>query len=53
MYAIGGTATSIAALKHGFYNPEFTHGTVLTVGEVERYANELLTMTVEEVVRSA
>ncbi len=49
MYAIGGTATSIAALKHGFYNPEITHGTVLTVGEVERYANELLTMTVEEV----
>ena len=34
MYAIGGTATTIAALKHGFYSPEITHGTVLTFEEV-------------------
>lgn len=49
IYAIGGTATTIAAIKHGFYDPQYTHGTVLTVEEVERYANELLTLTVEEV----
>ncbi|MDE5942578.1 MAG: hypothetical protein K2H30_00015 [Clostridia bacterium] len=49
MYAIGGTATTIAAIKHGFYSPEITHGTVLTFEEVERYATELLTLTVEEV----
>ncbi len=49
MYAIGGTATTIAAIKHGFYDPEVTHGTVLTVEEVERYAGELLTLTVDEV----
>lgn len=49
MYAIGGTATTIAAIKHGFYDPLYTHGTVLTVEEVERYATELLTLTVEEI----
>ena len=49
IYAIGGTATTIAAIKHGGYDPKYTHGTVLTVEEVERYATELLTLTVEEV----
>lgn len=49
MYAIGGTATTIAAIKHGLYDPKITHGTILTVEEVERYATELLTLTVEEV----
>jgi exopolyphosphatase/guanosine-5'-triphosphate,3'-diphosphate pyrophosphatase len=36
--AIGGTATNLAAVKHGLtdYDPDVVHGTVLDVGELDR-----------------
>lgn len=51
MYAIGGTATTIASVKHKLkaYNPAITHGTVLTQAEVYALAQKLLSLSVEEV----
>lgn len=47
--AIGGTATRLAAIKHNLlqYTPEVTDGTNFTVGELEKYADGLLSTPVE------
>ncbi len=47
--AIGGTATRLAAIKHRLlrYTPEVTDGTRFTVGELEKYADALLSTPVE------
>lgn len=49
MRAIGGTATRLAAIKHNLlqYTPEVTDGTNFTVGELEKYADGLLSTSVE------
>lgn len=49
MRAIGGTATRLAAIKHRLlqYTPEVTDGTNFTVGELEKYADGLLSAPVE------
>ncbi|MDE6850275.1 MAG: hypothetical protein K2J54_03000, partial [Clostridia bacterium] len=51
MYAVGGTATRLAAIKHGIreYNAEILHGTVLTLREVENFSKLLTKMTVDEI----
>lgn len=51
MYAIGGTATTLASVKHGLkvYDPAITHGTVLTQNEVKELAGKFLRLSVEEV----
>ena len=51
MYAIGGTATRLAAVRHGLreYRPEITDGTVVTRREVLDTADRLLSMSVEEI----
>lgn len=51
MYGVSGTATTLAALKHGLkvYDPAIAHGTVLTRKEVAAYAEKLLEMSVEEI----
>lgn len=51
MYAIGGTATRLAAVKHGLkeYRPEITDGTKVTLEEVAALADRLLTLSVEEI----
>lgn len=51
MYGVSGTATTLAALKHGLkiYDPAIVHGTVLTRKEVSAYAEKLLEMSVEEI----
>ena len=51
MYAIGGTATTIASVKHALkvYDPAITDGTVLTQKEVYATAEKLLSLTVEQV----
>ncbi len=49
MRAIGGTATRLAAIKRRLlqYTPEVTDGTNFTVGELEKYADGLLSTSVE------
>ncbi len=49
MRAIGGTATRLAAIKHNLlqYTPDVTDGTNFTVGELEKYADGLLSTPVE------
>lgn len=51
MAAIGGTATTIASVKHGLkvYDPKITDGTVISVHEVLAMAEKILAMSVEEV----
>ncbi len=51
MYAVGGTATRLAAIKHGIkeYDAELLHGTVLTVKEVENFSKLLTKMSVDEI----
>ena len=51
MYAIGGTATRLAAVKHGLteYAPQITHGTTLNSAEVDELAAWLLTEEVEHI----
>lgn len=51
MYAVGGTATRLAAIKHGIreYDASVLHGTVLTVREVENFSKLLTRMTVDEI----
>lgn len=51
MYAVGGTATRLAAIKHGIreYDREILHGTVLTLREVENFSKLLTKMTVDEI----
>lgn len=53
MYSIGGTATTIASVKHGLkeYDPAVTDGTVITLNEIFDMADKFLTLPVEEVRR--
>jgi exopolyphosphatase/guanosine-5'-triphosphate,3'-diphosphate pyrophosphatase len=51
MYAIGGSATRLAAIKHGIktYTPELTDGTVITLDEVANLSDKLLNLPVSEI----
>ena len=51
MYAIGGTATRLASVKHNLkeYKPEITDGTALSLSEVDNLAHRLLTESVEHI----
>ena len=51
MYAVGGTASRLASIKHDLkvYKPEILHGTTLTQDEVYAYASRLTTQSVEEI----
>ena len=51
MYGVSGTATTLAAAKHGLkvYDPAIVHGTALTVGDVGAFADKFLSMTVKEI----
>ena len=51
IYAVGGTASRLAAIKHGVreYNAEVLHGTVLTAREVENFSKLLTKMSVDEI----
>lgn len=51
MYGVSGTATTLAALKHGLrvYDPNIVHGTKLFREEVSNYAERLLNTPVEEI----
>ena len=51
MYAIGGTATRLAAVKHNLreYAPLITDGTDLSLSEVDELATRLLTDSVEHI----
>ncbi|MGN0814081.1 MAG: hypothetical protein ACI4MH_02475 [Candidatus Coproplasma sp.] len=51
MYAIGGTASRLAAVKHGIkvYTPSVSNGTTLSVEEVGKLAHMLLTLPIEEI----
>lgn len=51
MYGVSGTATTLAALKHGLkiYDPKIVQGTSLTVEEVEIFADRLLKTPIEEI----
>ncbi len=48
--AIGGTATNLAAVRHGLadYDPDVVHGTVLDVAEVDRQIELYRTKGAEE-----
>lgn len=50
MYAIGGTATTLASVKHKLkvYDPNITDGTVLYAGEIYQMAQHMLSLSVEE-----
>lgn len=50
-FAIGGTASRLASVKHGLreFKPEVTHGTVITLEELYALAERLLTLSVEEI----
>ena len=51
VYAVGGTASRLASIKHGLmtYKPEILHGTVLTQEEIHALAKTLTTLSVEEI----
>ena len=51
MYAIGGTATRLASVKHNLreYAPEITDGTYLSLADVDGLATRLLTDSVEHI----
>lgn len=51
MYSIGGTATTLASVKHGLkvYDPNITDGTVLYADEIHEMAQYILSLSVEEV----
>ncbi|MCM1546329.1 MAG: hypothetical protein NC033_04760 [Clostridiales bacterium] len=51
MYAVGGTASRLAAIKLGIreYDAQKLHGTVLTVREVENFSKLLTKMSVDEI----
>ncbi|MCD8373417.1 MAG: hypothetical protein LUD27_08990 [Clostridia bacterium] len=50
MYAVGGTATSLAAIKHGLkvYDPEIVDGTTLSLEDLKNMSDRLLSLTVEQ-----
>lgn len=51
MYAIGGTATTLASVKHKLkvYDPKITDGTVLYADEIYDMSQHILKLSVEEV----
>ena len=51
MYAIGGTATTLASVKHGLkiYDPAVTDGTVLYADEIYDMSRYMLDLTVDQV----
>lgn len=51
MYAISGTATTLAAVKHELieFDPQITHGTKITTDEIGELSERLLSLSVEEV----
>lgn len=51
MYAIGGTATTIASVKHALkvYDPNVTHGTVLSAEYIGFIADKCLSLSIDEV----
>lgn len=51
MYAIGGTATTIASVRHGLkvYDPSIVDGTVLYRNELQDMALHILSLSVEDV----
>lgn len=51
MYAVGGTATRLAAIKHGIreYDRDKLHGTCLTAREVANFSKLLTKMSVDEI----
>ncbi len=53
MTGVSGTATTLAALKHGLkeYDASVVQGTVLTADEVKKFADELLAMPVREICK--
>lgn len=55
MYAISGTATTLAAVKHELkiYDPKITHGTKITAEEIGALADRFLSLPVEEVKKIA
>ena len=50
MYGIGGTATTLASVKHKLkvYDPKITDGTILYADEIYKIATYMLGLTVEE-----
>ena len=50
MYAIGGTASRLASIKHKLkvYRPDITNGTVITIDEMNYLADKILSTSVEE-----
>jgi exopolyphosphatase/guanosine-5'-triphosphate,3'-diphosphate pyrophosphatase len=48
--AIGGTATNLAAVRHGLatYDPDVVHGTVVDVAELDRQIEQFRTLRAEE-----
>lgn len=54
VYAIGGTATRLAAVKHNLleYTPEITDGTIIDLPEMELLTDRLLTAPIEEIRRN-
>lgn len=55
IYAIGGTASRLAALIHNLneYNPQITHGTQVDTATLKDYANLLLTQPIEQIKQNA
>lgn len=53
MYAIGGTATTLAAIKHNLhvYDPKITDGTVLYAEEIYKMSKYLIEAPIEEVMK--
>lgn len=54
MYAVGGTATRLAAIRYGIteYDAQALHGRALTLREVEHFSELLTQMSVEEIRRT-
>lgn len=55
MYAISGTATTLAAIKHELieFDPRITHGTKISTEEIGTLSERLLSLPVEEVKKIA
>ena len=54
MYAVGGTATRLAAIRYGIteYDAQALHGRALTLREVEHFSELLTQLSVEEIRRT-
>ncbi|MDE7301078.1 MAG: hypothetical protein K2N47_02800 [Clostridia bacterium] len=54
MYAVGGTATRLAHIKHDLreYRPDVSNGTVMTAKEIHKLAQMLTQTPVEEIQRN-